>query len=77
VLATPFVVAGELGVGGAGWDAALRVAGGCLLVGLAQGVLIERLVAAEETSSGRSFVRVAGSSATRGTRLGFFRNDRV
>ena len=77
VLATPFVVAGELGVGGAGWDAGLRVTGGCLLVGLAQGVLMERLVAADERRSGRSYIRVPGSSATRGTRLGFFRNDRV
>ncbi len=77
VLATPFVVAGELGVGGAGWDAGLRVTGGCLLVGLAQAVLVERLVAADERRTGRTYVRLAGSSATRGTTLGFFRNERV
>ena len=47
-LATPFIVAGELGVGAAGWDAGLRITGGCLLVGLGQAVLIQRLVAADE-----------------------------
>lgn len=77
VLATPFVVAGELGVGGAGWDAGLRVTGGCLLVGLAQALLIERIVARDEARTGRSYVRLAGSSASRGTTLGFIRNERV
>ena len=50
VLATPFVVAGELGVTGAGWDAGLRVTGGCLLVGLAQALVVERLVARDEAA---------------------------
>jgi hypothetical protein len=77
VLATPFVVAGELGVGAAGWDAALRVAGGCLLVGLGQAVLIERLVGADEARSGRTYLRLPGSSASRGTTLGFFRHEQV
>jgi hypothetical protein len=77
VLATPFVVAGELGVEGAGWDAGLRVAGGCLLVGLAQALLVERIVAADEARTGRTYVRLPGSSASRGTTLGFFRHERV
>lgn len=54
----------------AGWDAGLRVAGGCVIVGLAQAVLIERLVAAEERRSGGRFVRVPGSSLFTGTKLG-------
>ena len=58
VLATPFVVAGELGVAGAGWDAGLRVTGGCVLVGLAQAIVIERIVAADEARTGRSYVRL-------------------
>jgi len=77
VLATPFVVAGELGVAGAGWDAGLRVTGGCLLVGLAQALVLERLVAADERRTRRTYVRLPGSSASRGTTLGFFRHERV
>jgi hypothetical protein len=77
LLATPFAVAGELGVGAAGWDAALRVAGGCVLVGLAQALLIERIVAADEARTGRTYVRLPGSRASRGTRLGFFRHEGV
>ncbi len=77
VLATPFVVAGELGVAAAGWDAGLRVTGGCLLVGLAQALVVERIVAADEARNGRTYVRRPGSSASRGTTLGFFRHDRV
>ena len=34
VLASAFVVPGELGLGAVGWDAGLRITGGCLLVGL-------------------------------------------
>jgi hypothetical protein len=75
VLATPFVVAGELGVDAAGWDAGLRVAGGCLLVGLAQALLVERLVRADEARTGRTYLRLPGSSASRGTTLGFFRHE--
>jgi hypothetical protein len=77
VLAAPFVIAGELGVAGAGWDAGLRVTGGCLLVGLAQGLFLEWLVARDETRTGRTYVRLPGSSASRGTTLGFFRHERV
>ena len=60
-----------LGFGfGAGWDAGLRVGAGCLIVGLAQAVLFERLVAREEMRCGRRFYRVPGSSLFTGTKLG-------
>jgi hypothetical protein len=60
-----------LGFGfGAGWDAALRVGGGCVIVGLAQSVVWSRMVAREERRSGRRFHRVPGSSILSGTRLG-------
>lgn len=72
VLAAAFIVPGELGVGAAGWDAGLRITGGCLLVGLAQALLIERIVAADERRTGRSYVRLPGWSLTRGTKLAFF-----
>ena len=52
------------------WDAGLRVTGGCMLVGLAQAVLLERLVAADERRRGRRYVRMPGSSLL-GTKLGF------
>jgi hypothetical protein len=55
---------------GAGWDAALRIGGGCLIVGCAQAVLFERLVAREESRSARRFYRVPGSSVFTGTKLG-------
>lgn len=77
VLAALFVVPGELGVGAAGWDAGVRICGGCLLVGLAQAILIERIVGADERRSGRTFVRVAGTSAFGGTKLGFFARKEV
>lgn len=54
-----------------GWDAGLRVTLGCLLVGLGQSVLLERLVAAEERRSRRVYVRLPGSSWLRGTRLAY------
>jgi hypothetical protein len=76
-LMAAFVVPGELGVTAGGWDAGLRIAGGCMLVGLAQALVIERIVAADERRTGRSYVRVGGWSLTRGTALGFFRNERV
>ena len=53
----------------AGWDAGLRVAGGCALVGLAQALLLERVVAADERSRGRTYYRFKGSRLGRGTRL--------
>ncbi len=55
---------------GVGWDAGLRIGGGCAVVGLAQAVLFERLVASRERSAGRRFVRVTGSSLFTGTKLG-------
>lgn len=66
-----FVVPGQLGVGGVAWDAGLRITLGCLLVGLAQALLLERVVAADEARSGRRYVRLPGSSAASGTNLGF------
>lgn len=54
----------------AGWDAGLRIGGGCVVVGLAQAVLFHRLVVREEARRGRCFHRVAGSSLLKGTKLG-------
>lgn len=56
---------------GAGWDAGLRIAGGCLLVGAAQALLLERAVARAEHLSGRSYYRIPGSRLGRGTKLGW------
>jgi hypothetical protein len=53
----------------AGWDAGLRIGGGCVIVGLAQAVLFERLVAAEEARRGQRYFRVPGSRIL-STRLG-------
>ena len=75
VLTALFVVPGELGLGAVGWDAGLRITLGCALVGLAQMVLLERVVAADEARNGRRYVRTAGSRATTGTNLGFFRSN--
>jgi len=77
VLAAAFVVPGELGVGAAGWDAGLRITGGCLLVGLAQALLIERVVAADEARTGRRYVRLPGSRPLGGTKLGFIGGKQV
>jgi len=66
-----FVVPGQLGVGGVAWDASLRITLGCLLVGLAQALLLERVVAADEARTARRYVRLPGSSAASGTNLGF------
>ncbi len=77
VLTALFVVPGELGIGAAGWDAGLRITLGCLLVGLAQTLLLERVVAADESRSGRRYVRTSGSRATTGTNLGFFLRKRA
>ncbi len=69
----PVAVAVLAGIAGGvgGWDAGLRVTLGCVIVGLGQGVLLERLVAAEERTSRRVFLRMPGSSWFRGTRLGY------
>lgn len=72
VLTALFVVPGEFGIGVVGWDAGLRITLGCTLVGLAQALLVERLVASDEARRGRSYVRLPGSRATSGTNLGFF-----
>jgi hypothetical protein len=77
VLGAVFVVPGEFGLRGAGWDAGLRITLGCLVVGLAQAVLLERLVAADEARTGRRYVRLPGSRALGGTKLGFFSRSRV
>ena len=68
----PVIVAGlTLGFGFAvGWDAGLRIGVGCVIVGLAQAVLFERLVAAEEARQARRYYRVPGSRILTGTRLG-------
>ena len=70
VLALPFGLLGS-------WDAALRVTGGGLLVGLAQAVLLERVVAARERREGTRFVRLPGSRIVRGTRLGRLARSRA
>ena len=55
----------------AGWDAGIRVTGGCLLVGAAQALLLAHLVDAEQRHTGRTFYRIAGSRILKGTRLGY------
>ncbi len=74
----PLIVAGlTLAFGyGAGWDAGLRIGGGCVVVGLAQALLFERLVAREEARRGQRFLRVAGSSLFTGTKLGALADQR-
>jgi hypothetical protein len=77
VLVAVFVVPGELGVGAVGWDAGLRITLGCLLVGLTQSLLLAALVAADETRHDRRYVRLPGSRAIGGTKLGFFMSKHV
>jgi len=75
-LAAVFILLPETNLAGsdaAGWDAGLRVTGGCLLVGLAQGLRYERIVAADETRRGRRYVRAPGSRLLKGTLLVFTR----
>jgi hypothetical protein len=57
----------------ADWDAGVRVTGGCVLVGLTQALVLERIVAADEHDTGRTYFRIAGSRILRGTRLGHTR----
>jgi hypothetical protein len=57
----------------AGADAGLRITGGCVVVGLAQGLRWERLVADAERTSGRRYFRVAGSHLWSGTKLGYLK----
>jgi hypothetical protein len=54
-----------------GWDAGVRIGGGCVIVGLGQAVLMGRLVARAEAETGRRYVRVKGSRIGRGTKLGW------
>lgn len=53
----------------AGWDAGLRITLGCALVGLAQAVLLERVVAHAERRTGRTYFRAPGARIGRGTPL--------
>jgi hypothetical protein len=76
-LATVFVLLPETGLPAsdrAGWDAALRITGGCVLVGLAQALRFQRVVAAEESKRGRRYLRVKGSHLWSGTKLGYVRS---
>lgn len=77
VLTAVFVVPGELGLGAVGWDAGLRITLGCLLVGLTQALLLAPIVAADEARRGRRYVRLPGSRAIGGTKLGFLMSKRV
>ena len=65
------VLAGAFVALGAGWDPALRVTGGCTIVGLAQAVLLEQVVARDEARRRRVYFRRPGSRFLRGTKLGF------
>lgn len=67
IVAALSALAGLLG----GWDAGVRVTGGCVLVGLTQAMVLERLVAAHEQTTLRTYFRVTGSRILRGTRLGY------
>jgi len=49
----------------------VRVTGGCVLVGITQALVLERMVAADERETGRRYFRTAGSRILRGTRLGY------
>ena len=55
----------------AGWDAGLRITGGCVVVGLAQALRWEGVVAAAERATGRRYIRAAGSHLWSGTKLGY------
>jgi hypothetical protein len=73
-LAATFVLLPETGLPAAdlaGWDAGLRVTGGCVIVGLAQALAFHRVVAAGEAATGRRYLRVKGSHLWCGTKLGY------
>jgi hypothetical protein len=53
------------GADAAGWDASLRITIGSALVGLTQAIVLERQVAAEEQSAGRTYYRYKGSRGMR------------
>jgi hypothetical protein len=73
-LAAVFVLLPETGLPAsdrAGWDAALRITGGCLLVGLVQALRYGGIVAGAESRNGRRYIRVKGSHLWSGTKLGW------
>jgi hypothetical protein len=75
-LAAVFVLLPETGLPAsdrAGWDAALRVTGGCMLVGLAQALRFAGVVEEDESKRGRRYLRVKGSHLWSGTKLGWTR----
>lgn len=51
------------------WDAGLRVTAGCMLVGLAQALLLTTVVRADERRCARVYARGPGSRILRGTKL--------
>ena len=59
------------------WDAGLRVTAGCTLVGVAQALLLARIVQADERATGRTYVRTPGSRILRGTRLSAITADQM
>lgn len=61
----------------AGWDAALRVTAGSMLVGAYQAVGLERQVRRAEEATGRTYYRLPGSRLGRGTVLGWTRRGPV
>ncbi len=64
------VLLSAIAVAVAGWDAGLRVTGGCTLVGLFQALVLARCVTVRERAEGLTHYRVKGSRILRGTRLG-------
>jgi hypothetical protein len=63
-LALAFRGISETGLPGsdlAGWDASLRITAGSAAVGLVQAIVLERMVAAREGDTGRTFYRYKGS----------------
>jgi len=50
---------------------ALNAAGGCVVIGFGQAILLATLVGMDEREQGRRFYRVRGSRILRGTRLGW------
>jgi hypothetical protein len=56
----------------AGFDASLRVTGGVAIVGLAQAIVLERMVARAERDKGRRYYRIVGSRGLT-TKLGWVR----
>src|SRR3954468_4650961 len=76
-LAAAFVALPETGLPFsdlAGWDAGLRITAGCMVVGLAQALRWERVVAAAERASGRRYFRAPGSHLWSGTKIGWRRS---